>query len=218
VSFRVFRGPSPPRFPGREDFSPLSSISPLSWFLLLLLLAAVGRAEDVGGVRAWLEPKSTHAAVALPIAGAKRTEIAFGIFGADGPELFGKGEDPADAALLAKARDRATVDLVSLTLRYARDRQKVIQYAELTSPKPIVASAVLAPKFRGLFRDTLGETVLVVVPNRYTAYVFPALASRYQEYYPMVFAAFRETAYPVSVEVLEISAAGIRAVGVYERP
>ena len=178
----------------------------------------MGRAEDVGGVRAWLEPRSTHAAVAFPIVGAQRTEIAFGIFGADGPELFGKGEPPPDDALLAKARDRATEDLVALTPRYVRDRQKVIQYAELTSPKPIVASAVLAPKFLQLFRDTLGDTVLVVVPSRYTAYVFPALASRYQEYYPMVFAAFRETAYPVSVEVLEFSANGIRAVGVYERP
>ena len=81
-----------------------------------------------------------------------------------------------------------------------------------------MASAVLAPRFLALFRQTLGDTVLVVVPNRYTAFVFPQLATHYQEYYPMVFAAYRETAFPISVEVLEFSAAGIRAVGVYEEP
>jgi hypothetical protein len=94
----------------------------------------------------------------------------------------------------------------------------VIQYAELSSAQPIVASAVLAPKFLPLFKDTLGDSVLVVVPNRYTAFVFPQLATRYQEYFPLVFAAYGETAYPVSVEVFEFSAKGIRAVGVFDRP
>ncbi len=60
--------------------------------------------------------------------------------------------------------------------------------------------------------------MLVVVPSRYTAFVFPELATHYQEYYPMVFEAFRETAWPVSVEVFQFSANGIRAIGVFERP
>jgi hypothetical protein len=34
----------------------------------------------------------------------------------------------------------------------------------------------------------------------------------------MVFEAFRATAYPVSVEVFEVSADGMRAIGVYEEP
>jgi hypothetical protein len=173
-------------------------------------------AEDA--LRVWLEPRSTHAAVTLPITAAERTEIAFGRFTAEGPELLGKGEVAADDALFETARAAAAADLATLTPRYVRDRQKVIQYAELTSKQPIVASAVLAPKFLSLFKNTLGDTVLVVVPSRYTAYVFPQLATHYQEYYPMVFEAYGETAFPVSVEVLEFSANGIRGVGVYERP
>jgi hypothetical protein len=58
----------------------------------------------------------------------------------------------------------------------------------------------------------------VVVPNRFTAYVFSPIASNYRDYWPMVFADFRATAYPVSVEVFEISESGLRAVGVYEEP
>ncbi len=34
----------------------------------------------------------------------------------------------------------------------------------------------------------------------------------------MAFTAYRETAWPVSVEVFEVSAAGFRAVGVYQEP
>ncbi len=194
--------------------------------LVALLVAGIARAADEPVVQipvapkvwAWLEPRSTHAPVALPIPLAQRTEIAFGRYTPEGPELLKKGDVVPDATLLERARDLATPDLLLLKPRYVRDRQNVIQYAELRSPQPVVASAVLAPTFLQLFRETLGDTVLVVVPNRYTAYVFPQLASRYQEYFPMVFAAFGETAYPVSVEVFEFSATGIRAVGVYERP
>ncbi len=169
-------------------------------------------------VRAWLEPKSMRAPVVLPIVGAQRTEIALGRLTAEGLVPFAKAEMAPGETLLATAREHAAADLDTLKPRYVRDRHKVIQYAELRSTQPIVASAVLAPKFLPLFKDTLGETVLVVVPSRYTAYVFPRLATRYQEYYPMVFAAYGETAYPVSVEVFEFSANGIRAIGVFDRP
>jgi len=77
---------------------------------------------------------------------------------------------------------------------------------------------VLAPKFLEMFKDTLGEKVLLVVPNRFTAYVFPALASNYEEYWPMVFEAYRQTAWPVSVEVFEVSVDGFRAAGIYREP
>ena len=169
-------------------------------------------------VRAWLEPKSMRAPVVLPIAGAQRTEIALGRLTADGLEAFAKTDSVTVEKSFAAGRDNAAADLATLKPRYVRDRHKVIQYAELHSTQPIVASAVLAPKFLPLFKDTLGDSVLVVVPSRYTAFVFPQLATHYQEYYPMVFAAYGETAYPVSVEVFEFSASGIRAVGVFDRP
>jgi hypothetical protein len=179
------------------------------------------RAEDAPAapmVRAWLEPKSMHVPLAVPIVGAQRTEIALGRLTEDGLEAFAKSETLDAESLFDVGRANAAADLATLKPRYVRDRHKVIQYAELRSTQPLVASAVLAPKFLPLFKDTLGETVLVVVPSRYTAYVFPRLATRYQEYYPMVFAAYGETAYPVSVEVFEFSANGIRAVGVFDRP
>ena len=131
-------------------------------------------------------------------------------------ELAGRGIELARFA--ARARENAGADLAGLKPRYVRNRKKVIEYAELRSEKPVVAGAVLAPKFLALFRETLGEKVLVVVPNRFTAFVFPALASSYEDYAPMVLEALRATAWPVSVEVFEISAEGVRCVGRYGEP
>ena len=180
---------------------------------------ALAAAQDASAVRAWFEPKSMRAPVVLPLTGAQRTEIALGRLTEEGLEGFSKRVVEllgiSRERAFAIGRENAATDLETLTPRYQRDSSKVIQYAELTSPRPIVACAVLAPKFLAMFKDTLGDEVLVVVPNRFTAYVFPKLASRYQEYYPLIFEAYRATAWPVSVEVFEFNAAGIRAVGVF---
>ena len=117
-----------------------------------------------------------------------------------------------------RAAVNAAADLATLHPRYQRNSKKVIEYAELTSDRPIVASAVLAPKFLDLFRDTLGDKVLVVVPNRFTAYVFPALASNYPDYYSMVYETYHMTAWPISMELFEVSRQGWHAMGVYGQP
>ncbi|MCE9612172.1 MAG: hypothetical protein K8R23_18395 [Chthoniobacter sp.] len=181
-----------------------------------------GESADEKGWRVWLEPKSSHAAVTLPIAGAERTVVCAGFLEADGPRAMTKAELTAMGIgmdrFAARARGNAGADLARLTPRYERNRQRVIEYAELRSEKPVVASAVLAPKFLELFKDTLGEKVLVAVPSRFTAFVFPALAGSYEDYGPMVRAALRETAWPVSVEVFEVSREGVRCVGRYGEP
>jgi hypothetical protein len=54
------------------------------------------------------------------------------------------------------------------------------------------------------------------MPNRYTVFVFPSLASEYKNYAPMVIQAYHNSAYPVSLEVFERSEGGIRAIGIYD--
>lgn len=120
-------------------------------------------------------------------------------------------------AFFQQARANADADLAELTPRYVRDRNQVIEYAVLSSDRPVVASAVSSAKFHTLFESRLGEKVLVVVPNRFTAFVFPRLASNYPLYARLVFDAFESTAFKGSLEVFEVGAAGWRAVGIYER-
>jgi hypothetical protein len=116
----------------------------------------------------------------------------------------------------ARARQNASTDLATLKPRFERNTRKTIVYAALESEKPIVAGAVLAPGFLDLWKDTIGEKVLVVVPSRFSAFVFPHIASDYQTYYPMVLRAYRDSAHPVSVEVFEVSKSGWKCVGAYQ--
>ncbi len=117
-----------------------------------------------------------------------------------------------------RARKNASAELARLTPRSERDTRKSILYAALESELPVVATAVLSPDFLHLWKDTLGDKVLVVVPSQSTAFVFPRLASEYQSDAPMVLRAHRESAYPVSLEVFEVSATGWRCLGAYEEP
>jgi hypothetical protein len=75
---------------------------------------------------------------------------------------------------------------------------------------------VLSPDFLKKFKDIFGPTILVAIPSRFTVYVFPALASEYKNYSPLVIQAYQQSAYPVSLEVFEISDAGMRAIGTFE--
>jgi hypothetical protein len=172
--------------------------------------------------RVILEPKAMHRVIAWEIPGAQRTVLA-PVVAEDDDYVYPsqkawEGFHVDRAEIERRGAVTAAADLATLKPRYERNKKQVIQYAELTSDRPIVCSAVLAPKFLELFRDTLGDKVLFVVPNRFTAYVFPALASNYQDYYPMVFEAYKATAWPVSVEVFEVGPEGMRTVGVYQSP
>ena len=195
--------------------------------VLLLALTCSLCAEDspVAVPESWrviLEPKSMHREITWEIPGAQRTVFAPVVVEGDDYLFPNRKTWEQYHVEVAEIQRRAAVvaaeDLTKVNVRYERNGRQVIQYAELTSDRPIVASAVLAPKFLALFRDTLGEKVLLVVPNRFTAYVFPALASNYQDYYPMVLDAFSSTAWPISVEVFEVSTQGLRTVGVYQNP
>ena len=195
--------------------------------LLLLGLALIQPApaaepQPESAWRIWFESKAMHSPVDSAIPDAHRTVWTAGFIGGDGLTPFSKGEYAAlnvsTEAFALRARANAAADLKTLKPEYVRNRKKVIEYAEIHSDRQIVASAVLAAGFLKLFKDTLGEKVLLIVPNRFTAYVFPSLASNIEDYCPMILSAFHETAYPVSTEVFELSPSGARSVGLFEEP
>ncbi len=177
---------------------------------------------DQANLRVWLEPKFMHAPVTAPIEGAQKTVLAAGAISETDHAVLTKSAFEALGLTWDEFRRQtqanSAADLASITPQYERNSSKVIVYAVLESKRPIVASAVLAPGFLETFKDTLGDTVLVVVPNRFTAFVFPKLASEFSAFAPVVFRAYRGTAWPVSVEVFEVSARGWKCVGAYTDP
>ncbi len=163
-----------------------------------------------------------RAPVSAPIPEAKRSEYAGGNLAEGTLTPLAKGELEKLAVtwdeFFQQSRQNAAAELAEIKPVYVRNRRKVIEYAELRSERGLLASAVLAPKFLEQFAETLGPTVLLVVPNRFLAFVFPRLASKYEEHAGVVLEAYRATAFPVSLEVFEVSPAGLKAVGFYPDP
>ena len=207
----------------RAAFGSLSRSARLRFqiFLLLMALSFAG-AQEPGTLFVSIEPKFMKAPVSAPIAAAEKTEMVAAIMRDSEVTYLSRADFDAlkmDWPTFAeKTRASAATELKSVTTEYTRDKKKVILFAKIRSPRALIASAILAPKFLDLFKNTLGEKVLIVIPNRTTAYLFPALASNYQDYAPMIFTAYRATAFPVSTEVFELSPDGIKAVGAFEQP
>lgn len=159
-----------------------------------------------------------HPEVSFPIPGAERTVLVPGYLADDEVHYFSKKEWDALGLDWAAFREKAAANAADKTVsvELTRDRKKVVQYATLTSASPLTATAVLSPDFLTKFADIFGAKLLVAIPNRFTVFVFPALASNYQDYAPMILDAYHATAYPVSVEVFEVSASGLRAIGAFQ--
>ena len=190
--------------------------------IALAITATVTAHADETQWRFWLEPKFMRSPLAVPLSNSQKTDLVAGIMTEDGPEPLSK----ADFAALYVEREafhslavlNTAYDMKHLRYRFDRDKRGIIRYGAIESDRPVVASAVLFPGFLDLWKTTLGEKVLIVVPNRFTAFIFPKLASDYLDYAPMVFRAYRETPYPVSVEVFEITPTGWTCLGAYSSP
>ncbi len=202
----------------------LPEVRATRWLLAMLVsaLSTVAQASDAESWRVWLDAKFLGAASTQPIPGAERTVLVAGLLEAGELRAFTAAEWTALGTtwgdFAKRARTNAATELASLKPEYTRNAKKVIEHAVMKSEEPIVSATVLAPGFRALFADTLGPKLIVVVPNRFTAYVFPHLVSSYRDYAPGVFADYRATAHPVSVEVFELSEGGLKATGAYEEP
>ena len=124
------------------------------------------------------------------------------------------------AAFRARSATAASAELARLKPELIRDRNAVIECAILRYKRPAddLTAAVLAPDFLQRFTPLFGRKMLLALPDRHTVFLFPRLASRYQEYAGRVLAVYRQSECPVSREVFELSAEGLRAIGAYSEP
>ena len=118
----------------------------------------------------------------------------------------------------AKSAPAASAQLAGLKPEWIRDRNQVVECAILRAARSAddITPVVLAPDFLKRFTPVFGRKILIAIPDRRTIFLFPRLASRYQDYADRVVAIYRKSDVPVSREVLELSATGLRAIGEYE--
>ena len=124
------------------------------------------------------------------------------------------------AAFRARSAAAASAGLAGLEVELIRDANEVIECAILHSQSPAddLTVAVLAPDFLKRFTPLFGRKMLLALPDKQTVYLFPKLASRYQNDAGRVLAVYRKSERPVSREVFELSAEGLRAIGEYTGP
>ena len=199
---------------------------PLPWLLLVALaLFLLAPLRAWCGDPAWhvlVEPKFMKHEVSFPIAGSEHAVLVPALAKDGEPVIISQKEFQALGidwpTFLQTARENASAELKKLTPDYTRDRKKVIEFATLTSDNPLNAGTILSPDFLKMFADTLGPKLIIAIPNRYTLYIFPALASHFQDYSPMIYDAYHATSYPVSMEAYELSSQGLKSIGIYQEP
>ena len=166
-----------------------------------------------------IEPTFMHYEATWPIDRAERTVLVPARY-INGEVLPLKSDDIVTLEatrdkILASAPKAASEVLATLTPRFIRDDNKVIQCAVLESESPLTASAVLAPEFDSLFQETLGPNVLIAIPNRYRIFVFPRGTPAFQRFSEIVIAEYDSSSYPVSKELFTVRKGKLTAIGSY---
>ncbi len=119
----------------------------------------------------------------------------------------------ADVADQAERNMTALIDQTQLEVGEADGFRLGMLSLEETSFK---AALILSPAFRQLVEPALGWPVFVVAPCRDFAYVIPhdqrELLGRLA---PVVVREFRNSGYPITKHVLELSNSGIKAIGTF---
>ncbi len=115
--------------------------------------------------------------------------------------------------LLANAREHASLLTATLEPSMIRDKHGVIQMAVICNEDPMTASCVLSPGFLRRFSAVFGPELIVIIPTRNKIYVFPKLANRLLDMAQTVRDDYLISPAPVSTEIFELSAKGLRAIG-----
>lgn len=169
-----------------------------------------------------IEPKLLATKLFRSIPGAKTTvfvpgrETEYGGLEYYDDENFKKLELEWEA-FFERARESSDRLVEILEPEYVRDHAEVIQYAILRSKNQRTAGVILGEKFREKFRKTIGDELVVLIPDRNSVFVFPKLAGGYGEFGETMIEWYDDAVYPVSLEVFEVSGKGVRVIGSFSR-
>jgi hypothetical protein len=190
---------------------------------LRLLLALFCSPLLAGERKNWVlipQPKFLAHKVTQPIAASKETVLAAAVWTDIGPDFVSADDWKAagmDEKKLAEAtHQNAVAWLKEVKPQLIRNERKIVEFALLKSEHIPVAATVLAPEFLKEFEPVFGPKMIVVVPNLYTVFVFPGIAGNHDSYSDLILGAWHSNAPKVSREVFELTAGGIRAVGIFE--
>jgi hypothetical protein len=115
--------------------------------------------------------------------------------------------------LTGDSLERAAMLLATTDPNLIRDSRGVLEMAVLTTDSPLLATAVLTKGFLSKFSALFGPELILAIPARNKVYVFPKLANRLPAMKQIIRDDFLISPAPVSLELFELSAKGLRTVG-----
>lgn len=116
-----------------------------------------------------------------------------------------------------KARAAASRVFATLKPVITRDRHGFATLAEVRGTSHLTASSILAPEFYEHFRKLMGDELVLLIPDRFTIYVFPRPLGEYKDWGKKILHAYADAAHPVSYEVLLLNRDGLSALGVFQK-
>ena len=192
----------------------------LAVFLLVLSVLALHGQEKSAPLAACIEPAAMRTDAAQLLPGSQKTVIVPAREDALGLSRLTKEEFAATGLkweqFLTRAAATAAQHLKSLKPEIHRDKKGNAQYAVLKGDSHLTASIILCPEFLTQFRETFGDRLVVLVPDRFTVYVFPRGFSDFQSMGPAILEEHANSVWPCSQEAFEITSAGLKCLGAFD--
>ncbi len=190
-------------------------------FLLLTLSILTSRAQEKPApLAACIEPALMRTDAAQLLPGSKKTVIVPAREDALGLSRLTTGEFAATGLkweqFLKQAAATAAAHLKSLKPDIHRDKKGAALYAVLKSESHLTASIILCPEFFAQFRGMFGDRLVVLIPDRFTVYVFPRGFTDFQTMGPAILEQFDRSVWPCSQEAFEITGAGLKCLGAFD--
>jgi hypothetical protein len=159
--------------------------------------------------------------VSKPIPGARSTVLVPGReTSLGGVRYYTAGEfgamDLGWSGFRRKAAAAADRVFATLTPEVTKDAKGFVRFVVLRGKTQLTASTVLAPKFHETFRATMGDDLIVLIPDRFTVYVFPRPMGEYKQWGRKIIETYSDASYPVSLEVFLLSKAGLSGLGSFQ--
>lgn len=203
--------PSLPRLPALLLFLAAAPILPAQ--------APLPEKPDPKSVRVLIEPRFQAPPIWELLPGAKEIGVALGRLDKNGEPVFLLPEQlQLLGTTLADAR-KAALPRIEKRLLNLKPRRvlgpdgKTSTHCIYHSKDPLTATIVLTPKLWERHKDEYGESLLALIPDRYTVVIVRADAEILEARANLVLGIFEKSIYPISLEVLQIREDGIRVIG-----
>ena len=193
----------------------------LPWLLLIgclpLPAAPTDAPRKLETVCVAVEPVVLRTRTSQALKGCKNTVLSPARETADGLKILSEEEWAALKMpwedFLAKAKQAAVRHLATLKPEIVKDSRGIVEFIKLQSSSPLTSSILLCPELAKSFVPTLGTPIVVVVPDRFTVYLFPRTSGAFLKHGKELAALFAEATYPGSDEAFEITETSIKSIG-----